>query len=74
MILDKRNIPVTIYRVELPSGSELPLTATIGISISMSADMYRTVTLLHNEVAVQNQVEHVLELVEKAITDSRIGE
>jgi|WetSurMetagenome_2_1015567.scaffolds.fasta_scaffold107264_3 hypothetical protein len=74
MILDKRNIPVTIYEVELPNGSTLPLTATIGVTIGMSADLYRTVTLLHNEVAIANQAEHILELVEKAIIEARISE
>lgn len=74
MQLNKTTIPVTIYKVELPSGAELPLTATISVSVGMSSDMYRTVTLLHNEEAVNNQAEHILEVIEKVITELRIGE
>lgn len=74
MILNKTTVPVTIYKVDLPNGAELPLTATITVTVGMSGDMYRTVTLLHNEEAVSNQAEHILEVIEKAITELRIGE
>lgn len=70
MRLGTKKATILLYNEELGDGNELPITATVSISIDTPSEVWSMIKLLHGEEQAGNRAEILLERAYNALKDS----